>query len=101
MVQLFDDITTAKFSETMGIKDHTGPNSSLRAIRVRELAQMLGLTEKTVARYVTEFPNRLPPRLNVPGRRVVWLEEDVLTWLRKCKEKPKRPERPRNNPKDV
>lgn len=51
-------------------------------IDVAGLAAMLGLSPKTVQQDVYRRPDRLPPRLLVPGvRRILWLRKDVERWL--------------------
>lgn len=53
-----------------------------------ELAQTLGLSVATVYQYATKQPDRLPPKLNTPGRRLLWLSEDVHTWIESHKKQP-------------
>lgn len=52
-----------------------------------ELAALLHKSEKTIKKDVTVAPWTLPPRVRIPGsRRVMWLRETVMEWLRKHQE---------------
>ena len=46
-----------------------------------ELADLLCLSKNTVKAYAHQKPELLPPRLNMPFRRYVWLREDVMKWI--------------------
>ena len=53
-----------------------------------EMAVLLRKTEKTIKKDVTVAPWTLPPRVRIPGsRRVMWLRETVMDWLKKHQEK--------------
>ena len=49
---------------------------------IKDLASVLQMSPNSVRQYVTKYPERLPPRLNLPTKNVVWMTEDVLEWLR-------------------
>lgn len=52
-----------------------------------DLAALLHKSEKTIKRDVTTAPWRLPPRVRIPdSRRVMWLRETVMDWLKKHQE---------------
>jgi predicted DNA-binding transcriptional regulator AlpA len=51
------------------------------ALDAKELADALGLTVSTVQQYASKSPEKLPPRLNIPGRRLLWAAEDVELWV--------------------
>lgn len=70
-------------------------------IGLKELAKILHVSEKTIRNRLSEAPQKLPPRLHLPDtRRPVWLTADVMAWLEKHREPPKRPGRPRKKPYD-
>lgn len=48
----------------------------------RGLADALSLPLNTVRQYASKFPEKLPPRLNHPGRKLMWSVEDVEAWVR-------------------
>lgn len=51
---------------------------------IAELAALLHKSEKTIKKDVSVAPWRLPPRVKIPdSRRVMWLRETVIDWLRK------------------
>ncbi len=55
---------------------------SFRTLGVAELAALLHKTEATIYTDLCRAPNRLPPRLKLPGgARLIWLEETVHQWL--------------------
>ena len=57
-------------------------------IGTAELAALLHKTEKTIKKDVSVAPWRLPPRVLIPGsRRVMWLRETVIEWLKKHQDK--------------
>lgn len=61
-----------------------GRSQLLDTIGVEELAQLLHKSVDTVKADVSRAPDRLPPRLDIPGqKKPIWLVEDVNAWLRK------------------
>lgn len=65
-------------------------------IGVKELAEILHLSEHTIHGRLSKTPDKLPPRLHLPGERTrpLWLKSDVQAWLEKHRKPPKRPGRP-------
>jgi predicted DNA-binding transcriptional regulator AlpA len=54
----------------------------MQTLTINDLAQILNRSPATIATEVTKHPNKLPPRLKLPGsRRVLWLQEDVEHWI--------------------
>ena len=51
------------------------------ALDAKELATALGLSLSTVHQYASKSPEKLPPRLNLPGRRLLWAAQDVELWV--------------------
>ena len=45
------------------------------------LAEALSLPLRTVQQYASRHPERLPPRLNLPSRKLMWAIEDVQAWV--------------------
>ena len=59
----------------------------LRTMTIDELAPLLKRDVETLRRDLSRRPESLPPRLLIPGtRRLVWLEQDVKEWLRRCRQ---------------
>ena len=51
-------------------------------LTVDELAAYLHKSVASVRRDASTYPDRLPPRLRLPGnRRLLWREDDVIRWL--------------------
>ncbi|HRQ46988.1 MAG TPA: hypothetical protein PK725_08560 [Rhodocyclaceae bacterium] len=47
-----------------------------------ELADLLGRSPETIKKDLKRNPIAVPPRLYIPGTRLLrWREEDVRTWL--------------------
>lgn len=47
-----------------------------------ELARLLGRSPHTIKRDLRRNPDAVPPRLQLPGTRLLrWRETDVDTWL--------------------
>lgn len=64
-----------------------GLNMLPETLGTAELATLLQKSEKTIKKDVTVAPWRLPPRVRIPGsRRVMWLRETVIDWLKKHQE---------------
>ena len=56
-----------------------------KTLTVEDLAAVLHKDVATVAADVSRAPERLPPRLVIPGqKKPLWLEDDVVEWLRQC-----------------
>ena len=47
------------------------------------LAEALSLSANTVKQYASHSPEKLPPRLKLPYRKLAWAVEDVQAWLAK------------------
>jgi predicted DNA-binding transcriptional regulator AlpA len=45
------------------------------------LAEALSLPVRTVQQYASRYPERLPPRLNLPSRKLMWAVADVQDWI--------------------
>lgn len=54
---------------------------------VRGLAEALSLSPVTVRQHASRFPDRLPPRLNTPSRKLLWAVADVEAWVEQHREK--------------
>lgn len=51
-----------------------------------ELSALLRRTPRTIKADATRRPESLPPRFNIPGtRKLLWLESDVIEWLKKVR----------------
>ena len=51
-------------------------------LNIGELAALLGRSAETIKRDIRRNPEAVPPRLNLPGTRMLrWRESDVQTWL--------------------
>lgn len=56
-----------------------------RLLDLEELAEVLGRSPETVRRDMRRNPMAVPPRLNVPGTRLLrWRPSDVKAWLDEC-----------------
>lgn len=56
-------------------------------VGVEELATMLGRAPASIRMARCRSPESLPPAIRIPGqRRLVWLVDDVVEWLRKHRE---------------
>lgn len=54
----------------------------MQTLTIKDLAGLLNRSPATIATEVTKTPEKLPPRLYLPGsRRVLWLQEDVEKWI--------------------
>jgi predicted DNA-binding transcriptional regulator AlpA len=55
-----------------------------KTVDIDYMAKILHKTRRTLEVDVSRRPESLPPRLNIPkSRKVLWLESDVLDWLKK------------------
>lgn len=52
-------------------------------VDVRELAEMLSISPVTVRQYASRHPEKLPPRLKAPTRKLLWAVKDVEEWIEK------------------
>jgi predicted DNA-binding transcriptional regulator AlpA len=51
-------------------------------LNLSELAAVLGRSAETIKRDIRRNPAAVPPRLDLPGTRLLrWRESDVQTWL--------------------
>ena len=56
-----------------------------RLLELGELAKLLGRSPETVRRDMRRNPMAVPPRLYVPGTRLLrWRPCDVRAWLDEC-----------------
>lgn len=55
-------------------------NDSL-TLEIKDVAELLHISIHTARQLVSTEPERLPPRLNVGGRRVLFLRSAVEKWL--------------------
>jgi predicted DNA-binding transcriptional regulator AlpA len=47
----------------------------------KELAVALSLPVTTIQQYASKYPEKLPPRLNTPSRKLMWSVKDVEAWI--------------------
>lgn len=47
------------------------------------LAEALSISPITVQQNASRYPERLPPRLNTPTRKLLWAVKDVEEWIEK------------------
>ncbi len=47
----------------------------------KELAVALSLPVTTIQQYASKYPEKLPPRLNIPNRKLMWSVKDVEQWI--------------------
>lgn len=47
----------------------------------KELAVALSLPVTTVQQYASKYPEKLPPRLSTPSRKLMWSVKDVEEWV--------------------
>lgn len=47
----------------------------------KELAVALSLPVTTIQQYASKYPEKLPPRLNTPSRKLMWSVKDVEQWI--------------------
>ncbi len=60
---------------------------SIKTIGVDELAKLLHRSPETIRSDARRRPNTLPPMLRIPKtRRLLWLEEDVIVWMKAKRE---------------
>ena len=58
----------------------------IETMGIEELAILLHKIPQTIRKDLGRRPESLPPRLIIPGsRRLVWLKQDVRTWLESCR----------------
>lgn len=63
----------------------------MRLLTVTDLSRILGRSPNTVRADVHRNPGALPPRLNVPGTRLLrWRPVDVEQWISRLKTSHKR-----------
>lgn len=64
----------------------------LKIITVEDLSAILHKEPSTIRRDVSRAPERLPPKLDIPGsNKLLWLLTDVNEWIQNCSTaKPKR-----------
>ena len=51
-------------------------------LSVDDVARLLDKTPASLRQDIAKRPHCVPPRLQLPGRRILFLREDVLAWLR-------------------
>jgi hypothetical protein len=60
---------------------------SIKTIGVEELAELLHRRPETIRSDARRRPSTLPPILRIPKtRRLLWLEEDVVNWMKTKRE---------------
>jgi hypothetical protein len=60
---------------------------NLKTIGVEELAKLLHRTPETIRSDARRRPGTLPPVLRIPKtRKLLWLEEDVVSWMKEKRE---------------
>ena len=59
---------------------------------VKGLAEALSMPVVTVRQYASRHPEKLPPRLKLPSRRLLWSVKDVEDWIEKHRQRPAEPE---------
>lgn len=47
----------------------------------KELAVALSLPVTTIQQYASKYPEKLPPRLHTPSRKLMWSVKDVEQWI--------------------
>lgn len=47
----------------------------------KELAVALSLPVTTIQQYASKYPDKLPPRLTTPSRKLLWSVKDVEAWV--------------------
>ena len=47
----------------------------------KELAVALSLPVTTIQQYASKYPEKLPPRLSTPSRKLMWSVKDVEQWI--------------------
>lgn len=52
------------------------------------LAEALSIPVATIHQYASKYPEKLPPRLNYPGRRLLWSVKDVEAWVEQHRSRP-------------
>lgn len=62
-------------------------DENARLLGIKELAEVLRRSPHTIAAEASRSPEKLPPRVRLPGtRRVLWLESDVAAWIKQHRE---------------
>lgn len=56
-------------------------------VDAKELAVALSLPVTTVRQYASKYPDKLPPRLNTPSRKLLWSVKDVEAWVEQYRAK--------------
>ena len=47
------------------------------------LAEALSLPVRTVQQYASRYPEKIPPKLNLPTKKLMWAVADVEAWVEK------------------
>jgi hypothetical protein len=56
---------------------------TIKTMGVEELSTLLRRAVETIRSDARRRPETLPPRIVIPGTsKLLWLEEDVLTWIK-------------------
>lgn len=59
--------------------------NALKLLDLQDLADLLGRSPETIKKDLTRNPLAVPPRLHIPGTRLLrWRAEDVDAWLKAC-----------------
>jgi predicted DNA-binding transcriptional regulator AlpA len=60
--------------------------SEVKTLTPEDLSPLLGRAVSTIKTDARRKPESLPPRLRIPGsKKLLWLESDVVEWLRGCR----------------
>lgn len=54
---------------------------------VKGLAQALSLSPLTVQQNASRHPEKLPPRIDIGSRKLLWAVADVEAWIEQRREK--------------
>lgn len=72
----------------------------MSTLRVDALAGLLGLSPHSIHAMLCRHPDRLPPPIRIPGSsRLLWLESDVMDWLKSHQTAPATVKRGRGRPR--
>jgi predicted DNA-binding transcriptional regulator AlpA len=58
---------------------------------VKGLAEALSISPVTVQQNASRHPERLPPRLKTPTRKLLWAVKDVEEWIERHRASPQVP----------
>lgn len=64
------------------MQQHDSAQPSDELLTAAGLAPLLNLSKSTVEAAATRRPDRLPPPVQIPGGRRMWLRSTVFQWLK-------------------